>query len=308
MTISRHPGSSAGPLPSLPVRPTRDSPFRAMHAPTVSPADVCSELGPRSLDPDRSFWSAYAELIRGQTSPTDFCNCTSTCGQPNPSSSALAGTEASTSFLFSTCHALSLAGAVTRGEPRDVHPRQPRCRFVLLAQVCPTAMPPRMPHLRGLRLRSVVRIDVHGSKDRVKDASPDRRRRSLVPASGACALWRMPTTFPSSAPFGHPLSSARLLQREETHRSRRTDQGPRSDDAPRRAPPSRRPGCLSPSRHAKECVCPRRDCSLRPSRRLSRSRRPHFVPSGDGAFDWALRGHGAVTRGSVTGSRVQTPF
>jgi hypothetical protein len=46
----------------------------------------------------------------------------------------------------------------------------------------------------------------------------------------------------------------------------------------------------------REGISARRDCSLRPSRRLSRSRRPHFVPSGDGAFDWALRGHGAVTR------------
>jgi hypothetical protein len=37
----------------------------------------------------------------------------------------LAGTEASTSFLFSTCHAFSLAEAVTRGEPRDVRTSSP---------------------------------------------------------------------------------------------------------------------------------------------------------------------------------------
>jgi len=49
--------------------------FRSTRLPTVSPADPRSELGPRSLDPDRSFWSAFAELIRDQTSPTDFCNC-----------------------------------------------------------------------------------------------------------------------------------------------------------------------------------------------------------------------------------------
>jgi hypothetical protein len=30
-----------------------------------------------------------------------------------------------------------------------------------------------------------------------------------VPRSGACAWWRMLTTFPFSASFGHPLSSAR---------------------------------------------------------------------------------------------------
>jgi hypothetical protein len=109
----------------------------------------------------------------------------------------------------------SLARAVTHGEPRYVHPPQPRCRFLLLAQAYPTAMPFRTPHLRSLRLRSIVRIDVHGSKDRVKDASPEHRRRSLVPKLGACALWRMLTTFPSSAPFGHPLSSARPLPRED---------------------------------------------------------------------------------------------
>jgi hypothetical protein len=80
----------------------------------------------------------------------------------------------------------------------------------------------------------------------------------------------------------------------------RTDQGLRSTDAPRRAPASRKPGCLSPPRHAKESFS-RRDCSLRPSRRLSRSRRPHLVPNiGESVFDRALQGHGAVTRGSVT--------
>ena len=87
MTISRHPGSSAGPLPSLAVSPTRNETFRSMCLPTVSSADPRSELGPRSLDPDRPFWGAYAELIRDQSSPTDFCNCITTCGQPNPGSS-----------------------------------------------------------------------------------------------------------------------------------------------------------------------------------------------------------------------------
>jgi hypothetical protein len=53
----------------------------------------------------------------------------------------------------------------------------------------------------------------------------------------------------------------------------------------------------------------RRDCSLRPSRRLSRSRRPHFVPKlGTVFFDWALQVHGAVTCVVREGSRVQTPF
>jgi len=64
----------------------------------------------------------------------------------------------------------------------------------------------------------------------------------------------MPTTFPSSASFEHPLSSARELPREDTRCRCRTDRGPRSDDTPRSVPPSRRPGCFGPSRHAKEFV------------------------------------------------------
>jgi len=132
-------------------------------------------------------------------------------------------------------------------------------------------------------------------------------QRSLVHGLGAYALWRMPTTFPSSAPFGHPRSSARLLLAGDTAKSGRTDQDPRSDCTPRRVPPSRRSGCLSPSRHAKELFS-RRDCSLRPSRRLSRSRRPHFVPKLGTVF---LIGHCKVTVRSPAvrdGSRVQVPF
>jgi hypothetical protein len=56
--------------------------------------------------------------------------------------------------------------------------------------------------------RCIVRIDVHESKDQAKDASSNEMQRFLHPSS-AYALWRMPTTFPSLAPFGHPLSSAR---------------------------------------------------------------------------------------------------
>ena len=62
--LSRDSGNEPDPRRTL----------RPMRLPTVSPADLHSELGPRSLDPDRPFWSAFAELIRGQSSPIDFCN------------------------------------------------------------------------------------------------------------------------------------------------------------------------------------------------------------------------------------------
>jgi hypothetical protein len=152
MTISRHPGSCAGPLPSLAVRPTRDCTLRSTRLPTVSPANLRSELGPRSLDPDRSFWSAFAELIRGQTSPTDFCNCVYDVRATKPGlfQSSQGRRPRSPSFS-STCHALSLAGSVTRGEPRSVRPYRPQCWFLSVARACPTVMPIRTPHLRGFR-------------------------------------------------------------------------------------------------------------------------------------------------------------
>jgi hypothetical protein len=64
--------------------------------------------------------------------------------------------------------------------------------------------------------------------------------------------------------------------REDPLAKRRTDRGLRSNITPRRVMPSGRPGCLSPSRTRR--MLARRDGSLRPSFRRSRSRRPHFVP------------------------------
>jgi hypothetical protein len=74
MALSRHPEPCADPHPLLASELDTQPTFRPRHLPTVSPADLRSELGPRSLDPDRPFRSACAELIRGQRSPSDFCN------------------------------------------------------------------------------------------------------------------------------------------------------------------------------------------------------------------------------------------
>lgn len=100
MAISHHPEPSAGALPFSTGEPDSRRAFHPMHPPTVSPVDLHTELGPRSLDADRSFWSAPPSLFEARTSPTDFCNDESTCEQPNPSSRILVGTKASTSFLF----------------------------------------------------------------------------------------------------------------------------------------------------------------------------------------------------------------
>jgi hypothetical protein len=76
-------------------------------------------------------------------------------------------------------------------------------------------MPPPPPHLRALRPRSIVRIDVHGPEDRVKDASPDACDDLSCLRRVHTHRARMPTAFPSSASSGHPLSSARLELRED---------------------------------------------------------------------------------------------
>jgi hypothetical protein len=62
----------------------------------------------------------------------------------------------------------------------------------------------------------VVRIDVHGSKDRAKDASPSRMRRNSCLRGVRELCGARVTTFPSSATFGHPLSSARRDPREDS--------------------------------------------------------------------------------------------
>jgi hypothetical protein len=67
------------------------------------------------------------------------------------------------------------------------------------------APPPR------LAPQCIVRIDVHGPPDRAKDASSSASD-DLSCLRRAYALWRRRTAFPSSAPFGHPLSLVRACR------------------------------------------------------------------------------------------------
>ena len=146
--------------------------LRSTHLPTVSPADLHSELGPRSLDPAALFGARLPSLFEARrrllTSATKH-----DVRPTNRSSRFLAGTEASTSFLFFDvprplpCGSGDTARAALRPLIR------PQCWFRPLAWVCPTVMPRRTPHHEsGCPPACGVRIDVHGSKDRAKDASP----------------------------------------------------------------------------------------------------------------------------------------
>jgi len=136
--------------------------------------------------PCRSFWSAYAELIRGQTPPNDFCNCFIDVRATKPGPSFPRRDDGLDHLPFRTHHAALSSSDARRAALRPL--RRPRCWFCSLARGCPAAMPSRAPHHRGFTRRCIVRIDEHGSKDRAKDASRTRMRRCPVPASGAYAL------------------------------------------------------------------------------------------------------------------------
>jgi len=136
--------------------------------------------------PCRSFCCAFAELIRGQMPPDDFCNYLRRAGNQTIrlSFSSQGRRPRSPSFSLRTTppiagqwHAASRAPSASKA-PVLVRPvtrfTQPRC----LRERPTTAEFPR---------RCIVRIDVHGSKDRAKDASRVRMRRCPVPASGAYA-------------------------------------------------------------------------------------------------------------------------
>jgi len=86
MTISRHPGSSADPRPSLPVSPTHCVPFARSVRRRLSPADARSELDPRSLDPAALFGARLPSLFEARRSLMTSATALTTCGQPNPGS------------------------------------------------------------------------------------------------------------------------------------------------------------------------------------------------------------------------------
>lgn len=119
MTLSRHPGPCVDPAPLHRCDPTRGPSFRTTRLPTFHRRHS-PRLGPRSLDADRSFWSALPSVFEARCRLPTSANCYYDVRTRTRALSFLAGTEAKTSFLFLRVHALSLAGAVTRGEPRFV--------------------------------------------------------------------------------------------------------------------------------------------------------------------------------------------
>jgi hypothetical protein len=173
MAISRHPEPCADPRPSLTGELDSRRTLRSMSSSAVSPAGAYSELGPRSLDPVRSFGSAFAELIWDQPSLTDFCNCIRRAGnqtralrfsqgrRPRPPSFS----DASRCLPCGSGDARRAALRPSKPTPVKVTPGSPG----LPDRDADSYAPPPEACACGC----VVRIDVHGSKDRVKDASSE---------------------------------------------------------------------------------------------------------------------------------------
>jgi hypothetical protein len=118
--------------------------FRSMRLPTVSPADPRSELGPRSLDPDRPFWGAHAELIWDPRSPTDFCNQHDVRAPTGALDPRRDGGLDLLPFLDVPRPLPRGSGDTRRAAQRPNV--QPQCWFLPLAWVCPTVMPEHSPH------------------------------------------------------------------------------------------------------------------------------------------------------------------
>jgi len=117
---------------------------------------------------------------------------------------------------FLTRRAASLARASTRGEPRSVRSFRPRCRFLSVARVCPTAMSTRTRHLSRLspaKCSDDRRARVCGPSE--GRHLPERERLIALDLGCMRFVWRMPTPFPSSGTTGHPLSPARPSAWEE---------------------------------------------------------------------------------------------
>lgn len=106
-------------------------------------------LGPRSLPPRALFEALCVSLFEARRRLDDFCNYHEVRALgPEPSRSSQGRRPRPPSFSYAPRRAL--AGAGTRGEPRFVRRTRPRCRFLPLARVCPTAMPRPPRHLRRI--------------------------------------------------------------------------------------------------------------------------------------------------------------
>lgn len=140
MTLSRHRGSSSGPSPFSREtgRKLRRS-FRSPHPTMVSPTAVHFELGPRSLDPAAVFAARMPSLFETRCRLTTSATAYELRATKPYDSRFLAGTMASTTFLFlrttpliaeqwrAASRATSASACPGAGSSRLPRFAQPRC-------------------------------------------------------------------------------------------------------------------------------------------------------------------------------------
>jgi hypothetical protein len=153
MTLSRHAGSS--PIRDRFTSAPFDLPtlFRAGRSPTFH-----RRRWPRARPPFTRtatlFGALRTSVFEARRRLTTSATAT-TCEHFDPDSRLLEGTTAATVFLFSRTARFPLRGTATRVEPRSVRSPRPRCRFLPLAWVYPTAMPMRARDRPTVSRRSV---------------------------------------------------------------------------------------------------------------------------------------------------------
>jgi len=148
-----------------------DIPFARRTRPQVPPTAVHFELGPRSLDPAAVFAARMPSLFETRRRLTTSATATTTCGQPNQSDlvSSQGRWPRSPSFSFRITPLIAEQWCVAS-----------RATFTFADPGAGSSRLPRFAQPRYLRERPttaelprwcIVRINEHGSKDRVKDAS-----------------------------------------------------------------------------------------------------------------------------------------
>jgi hypothetical protein len=150
-----------------------------------------------------------------------------TCGLPNRSSRVSQGRRPQPPSVSSTCQALSFSrdsfcrsvdtrrAALRPFEPTPVSV-PPACAGLPDRDAGPSASPPPTCATLVVPSGSSVRIDEHESKDRAKDSSPDRKRRTKVPLRRVHThAERMPMTFPSSVALRTSVVTGAWDSREE---------------------------------------------------------------------------------------------
>jgi len=149
---------------------------------------------------------------------------------------------------------------VTRGEPRCVRSFRPRCRFLLLAQVCPTAIPNRPRHPVLSPTTGVRRVSWRLTRTGLwteRRTCPRPKRALFGRLHDECVRFAHADDVPLLGVQRAPVvAGAIACVGTSPAQTERTDQDPRSPGSPRRLPASRGSGCLPPQR--RRAKCPRR--------------------------------------------------